>query len=113
VLTEHSDCNPGAVQEQQDLLSEALGSVGWHSRVTGSPTDEQLPKPWTRAVYKGHHDYPFDMVMRNDTTPRHRQLDLTEPGLTDVATGARRWILERETAGCSMTTTTPGTCSRP
>jgi hypothetical protein len=111
-LTEHIDCNPVAVQEQQDLLSEALGSVGWHSRVTAHrPTNNYRNRG--RAVYKGHHDYPFDMVMRNDTTPRHRKLDLTEPGLTDVATGARRRILERETAGCSMTTTTPGTCSRP
>jgi hypothetical protein len=54
VLTQHPDRNPGAAQEQQDLLGEGLGSVGWHSRVTGSPTDEQPPKPLdTRGVQGG------------------------------------------------------------
>ena len=82
MLAEHPDRNPGAAQEQQDLLSEGLGSVGRYSRVTGSPTDEQPPKPWTRTLYKGHHDYPFDMVMCNDTTPDNRQLHLS--GLAEV-----------------------------
>jgi hypothetical protein len=55
--------------EQQKLLGKGLGSVGWHSHITGSPTDEQPSNLWTRAVDKGHHDDPFDLVMRNDTTP--------------------------------------------
>jgi len=80
VLTQHPDRNPGTAQEQQDLLSEGLGSAGWHSRVTGLPTDEQSPKPWTRTLYKGHHDDPFDMVMRNDTTPQQSPAGPSQTG---------------------------------
>jgi hypothetical protein len=60
---------PSPSRRQQYLLSEGLGSVGWHSHVTSSPTDEQPSKPRKRTVDKGHHDDPFALVMRNDTTP--------------------------------------------
>jgi hypothetical protein len=50
---------------------------------------------------------------REHDETRHIAIWTAGPGLTGAGTGVQRRILERETAGCSMTTTTPGTWSRP
>jgi hypothetical protein len=80
VLTQHPDRNPGTAQEQQDLLSEGLGSAGWHSRVTGLPTGRTITETVDTHAVQGHHDDPFDMVMRNDTTPRQSPAGPSQTG---------------------------------